>query len=194
MLLHHAEITLACMDVLPSVPSEVKPVNAYRNKLDGTLGAQLLKLACAHLIRTPYYLITDADTFFLNPFSAGGRPHHGRTSPAFCLAVCPPACHSCGVSACAGGAKGRRWVLWPIKSFLFPLLWRAAVYAACSGPRGAGHLRGAEACSVRPGPHPQLQVPGLALHPRPLNPRNNTCPALPHPRPCLLLILRADQA
>ena len=33
--------------------------------------AQLLKLGCAHLIETPFYLITDADTFYLNPFSAG---------------------------------------------------------------------------------------------------------------------------
>lgn len=32
---------------------------------------QLLKLGCAHLIKTPFYLITDADTFYLNPFSAG---------------------------------------------------------------------------------------------------------------------------
>jgi hypothetical protein len=35
---------------------------------------QLLKLGCAHLIRTPFYLITDADTFYLNPFSAGEAP------------------------------------------------------------------------------------------------------------------------
>jgi hypothetical protein len=32
---------------------------------------QLLKLGCAHLITTPFYLITDADTFYLNRFSAG---------------------------------------------------------------------------------------------------------------------------
>lgn len=31
---------------------------------------QLLKLACAHLVPTPFYLITDADTFYLNTFSA----------------------------------------------------------------------------------------------------------------------------
>lgn len=35
---------------------------------------QLLKLACGHLVTTPFYLITDADTFYLNPFSAGRAP------------------------------------------------------------------------------------------------------------------------
>jgi Family of unknown function (DUF6492) len=38
------------------------------------LAVQLLKLGCAHLIKTPFYLITDADTFYLNPFSAGELP------------------------------------------------------------------------------------------------------------------------
>jgi hypothetical protein len=32
---------------------------------------QVLKLGCGHVVKTPYYLITDADTFFLNPFGAG---------------------------------------------------------------------------------------------------------------------------
>mmetsp|Transcript_1620 Transcript_1620/g.4762 ORF Transcript_1620/g.4762 Transcript_1620/m.4762 type:complete len:408 (+) Transcript_1620:267-1490(+) len=43
--------------------------------VSGWLKQQLLKLACAHLVTTPYYLITDADTFFLNPFSAGDLFH-----------------------------------------------------------------------------------------------------------------------
>lgn len=38
---------------------------------------QLLKLACAHLVTTPFYLITDADTLYLNPFSAGA-PEAGQ--------------------------------------------------------------------------------------------------------------------
>lgn len=38
--------------------------------VSGWLKQQVLKLACGHLIETPYYLITDADTFFLNPFGS----------------------------------------------------------------------------------------------------------------------------
>ena len=52
---------------------------------------QLLKLACGHLIPTPFYLITDADTFYLNPFSAGATStalsHNLRSSCVPCVKV-----------------------------------------------------------------------------------------------------------
>ena len=43
---------------------------------------QLLKLACASVLRTPFYLTTDADLFYLAPVSALDLLEQGNCSDA----------------------------------------------------------------------------------------------------------------
>lgn len=57
--------------------------------ISGWLKQQVLKLGCGHVVKTPYYLITDADTFFLNPFGAGDIMERGRCDRSSNI-VCNP--------------------------------------------------------------------------------------------------------
>ena len=54
--------------------------------LCGLAAPQLLKLSCAERLRTPFYLITDADTFYLRPLSAEALLEAGPCTAA--SAVC----------------------------------------------------------------------------------------------------------
>lgn len=64
-------IKTALIMLHPLLQIKITSYQTHRKPRRLAVFLQLLKLSCAHLIKTPFYFITDADTFYLNPFSAG---------------------------------------------------------------------------------------------------------------------------
>jgi Family of unknown function (DUF6492) len=142
--------------------------------LGGWQKQQLVKLACSAILTTPYYLITDADLFYLSPVGAAdmlleepctevrGARWPGEQAGSECRTVCTTRDRPRPVRF--GGAR-RRALLLPRSTQparVAQLCTGCAPTPACSTPppRGSGHT--IQGCTARDSPARTCASPRIA--------------------------------